>query len=567
MALTPNSALLANPATIVYSGGVMNMGFPTIELPTGQIVKTPHVEWTLNQLRWRWLLDSWEGGEAYRTAIYGTDVRGMPIRNMIRHKREYPAPTDQSYSRQVGRPPGTDMANQATDDDYELRRARTPVPGFLAEVVDRHLGKIFKKEVKRDGPTEIEAWWEDVDGRGTTMDQWMAETVAPLLLVLGQLDICLDHPPAPEREDVRSRADEMRLGLDAVVASYILPENVCWWVLDAQGEYEEIIIKEIQEDQSIRYCYWNEEVYARYDLDGDIIGSPTPHDYGEVPIIRIFDRRRPRACNVGLPRYEMIAEMQREYYNKDSELILSDTTQAHPLLQGPEDYVQGDGTIPIGPAWLLPKKKNMAGATAVYEGFEVVTFPKDGADSIRLNLDRLRDGVDRLAGLTKPAGAQGTGAQTVSQSGISKQLDADVGHDLLGNISKTLERAEQAIAKLYWFVEGNGDPQEAMVAQTQIQYGTEFNLQSADDIGKLTDRFQQVIGSGGKAPLVEGKLIERFVRQAITGLDDAEYEQMAKEIQAVLTQGQEMEQKQIEANKRVLENGATNGMKPEDMLG
>jgi hypothetical protein len=236
MALTPNSALLANPATIVYSGGVMNMGFPTIELPTGQIVKTPHVEWTLNQLRWRWLLDSWEGGEAYRTAIYGTDVRGMPIRNMIRHKREYPAPTDQSYSRQVGRPPGTDMANQATDDDYELRRARTPVPGFVAEVVDRHLGKIFKKEVKRDGPDAIEQWWEDVDGRGTTMDQWMAETVAPLLLVLGQLDICLDHPPAPEREDVRSRADEMRLGLDAVVASYILPENVCWWVLDAQGE-------------------------------------------------------------------------------------------------------------------------------------------------------------------------------------------------------------------------------------------------------------------------------------------------------------------------------------------
>jgi hypothetical protein len=248
-------------------------------------------------------------------------------------------------------------------------------------------------------------------------------------------------------------------------------------------------------------------------------------------------------------------------------LILSDTTQAHPLLQGPEDYVQGDGTIPIGPAWLLPKKKNMAGATAVYEGFEVVTFPKDGADSIRLNLDRLRDGVDRLAGLTKPAGAQGTGGQTVSQSGISKQLDADVGHDLLGNISKTLERAEQAIAALFWFVEGNGDPQEAMVAQTQIQYGTEFNLQSADDIGKLTDRFQQVIGSGGKAPLVEGKLIERFVRQAITGLDDSEYEAMTKEIQAVLTQGQEMEQKQIEANKRALENGATNGMNPEDMLG
>ena len=247
-----------------------------------------------------------------------------------------------------------------------------------------------------------------------------------------------------------------------------------------------------------------------------------------MPIIRVFDRHRPRSRNVGLPRYEMVAEMQREYYNRDSELILSDTTQAHPLLQGPEDFVQPDGTIPMGPNWLLPKKKNMAGATAVYEGFEVIEFPKGGADSIRMNLDRLRDGVDRLAGLTKPAGAAGTQGQTVSQSGISKQLDADVGHDLLGNISKTLQRAEQAIARLFWFVEGNpGDPQEDMAARTKIQYATEFNLQSAQDIGSLANRYQEIIGSGGKSPLVEGKLIERFVRQAISGLDDSEYAAMA----------------------------------------
>ena len=396
-------------------------------------------------------------------------------------------------------------------------------------------------------------WWQDVDGRGTTMDQWMTETIAPLLLVLGQLDICLDHPPVPAGEEVRSRADEMRLSLDAVVATYILPENIFWWTLDSDGDYEEILIREIRNDQSAQWCYWNDEVYARYDSSGKLVGTVSDHDYGEVPIIRVFDRRRPRSRNVGLPRYEMVAEMQREYYNRDSELILSDTTQAHPLLQGPEDFVQPDGTIPMGPNWLLPKKKNMAGATAVYEGFEVIEFPKGGADSIRMNLDRLRDGVDRLAGLTKPAGAAGTQGQTVSQSGISKQLDADVGHDLLGNISKTLQRAEQAIAKLFWFVEGNpGDPQEDMAAKTKIQYATEFNLQSAQDIGSLANRYQEIIGSGGKSPLVEGKLIERFVRQAISGLDDAEYAAMTQEIQAILAQGQEMEQATITANRKAL---------------
>ena len=128
-----------------------------------------------------------------------------------------------------------------------------------------------------------------------------------------------------------------------------------------------------------------------------------------MPIVRVFDRRKPRCRNIGQSRYEGIAERQREYYNRDSELILSDTTQAHPLLQGPEDYVQPDGSVPIGPGWLLPKKKNTQGGSATYEGFDIVEFPKDGAESIRRNKADLRDDVDRDASLvrTRPAAAAG----------------------------------------------------------------------------------------------------------------------------------------------------------------
>ena len=129
-----------------------------------------------------------------------------------------------------------------------------------------------------------------------------------------------------------------------------------------------------------------------------------------VPIVRVFDRRKPRCRNIGQSRYEGIAERQREYYNRDSELILSDTTQAHPLLQGPEDFVQADGTIPIGPSWLLPKKKNTQGGATTYEGFDVVEFPKDGAESIRRNKADLRDDVDRDSALVRPTGPRRRGA-------------------------------------------------------------------------------------------------------------------------------------------------------------
>ena len=75
----------------------------------------------------------------------------------------------------------------------------------------------------------------------------MRETVAPLLLVLGCLDICLDHPKAPPGEKIKTRADELRLGLDKCVASYILPQNMVWWRCDNAGRYVECLVREYQD--------------------------------------------------------------------------------------------------------------------------------------------------------------------------------------------------------------------------------------------------------------------------------------------------------------------------------
>ena len=152
------------------------------------------------------------------TPSTGPDRKGLPCRNLFRHRREYPDPQQyptvyqgfagfmgmvNTQTQDVGYGPypgmlGADPAATAQDDDYELRRSRTPVPG-----VRRRGRRDPPRQGLRPGgrprrarPTST-AWWEDVDGRGTPIDDWMRETVAPLLLVLGCLDICLDHPKAP----------------------------------------------------------------------------------------------------------------------------------------------------------------------------------------------------------------------------------------------------------------------------------------------------------------------------------------------------------------------------------
>lgn len=494
-----------------------------------QLIRRRHPEWSEHHLRWRWMLDSLEGGQRYRNAIYGYDRRGMPIRNLVRHKREYPDPRDPAGF--IGSA-GDDPAMLATDDDYELRRARTPVPTFVAEAVETHLARIFAREVKRAGPAELMAFWNDVDGRGTTIDHWMVESVAPLLLVLGQLDICIDHPPMPDGETIATKADLSRLGLDRCLATTILPEDMLWWRLDPTGRrYVECLVREHTENDDgtvTRYRHWTDLDSTLFDEKGETI-EVMPHSFGRVPIVRVFDGRKPRCRNVGQSRYEGVAERQREYYNRDSELILSDTTQAHPLLQGPEDYVQADGTIPIGPSWLLPKKKNTQGGAATYEGFDVVEFPKDGAESIRRNKADLRDDVDRDSALVRPAGREVEG-----QSGLAKRIDHADGNSRLAKVAKVLERTERAVAELALLVLGDGRTEPGRLFEVEVAYPVEFDLDTASDVAGVAAGFQALAARAGALPLVEGLMLSRLVRLCLPGHGDAQYAACDDEIHAYL---------------------------------
>jgi hypothetical protein len=547
------------------------------------VVQRRHIDFLEHQIRWRWLLDSYEGGDRYRNAVYGPDRKGLPCRNLFRHRREYPDPQQfpvvyggfagglaatSGATQSMGFGPypgmlGADPAATAQDDDYELRRARTPVPEFVAEAVEIHLGKVYDQEVTREGQTDLTEWWKDVDGRGTPIDDWMRETVAPLLLVLGCLDICFDHPVAPPGESIKTRADELRFGLDKCVASYILPENMIWWRCDNAGRYLECLVREYQDPSAridvdergtavdpddrgevgeawrknyVRYRHWNSDESILYSNDGEIL-ERVPHSFGRVPIVRLIDLKKHRTPTVGKSRYEAIAELQREYYNRDSELILSDTLQAHPLLSGPEDYCKADNTLSIGPGYVLPKKKNPE--SGAYEGWEYTSPPKDPAASLRTNKQDLIDMKDRRACLTKPAGSPagsgaGQGGWTVAQSGISKQLDAAAGHKLLASIAKSLARAERFIAEYSLLVLRGRSVTMAERETVRVIYPARFELFSASELIDGLSRMQDSFKSAGTAPKTEGLGYKSIIRQLLLGLPDEEYVALDQEIESML---------------------------------
>jgi hypothetical protein len=206
-------------------------------------------------------------------------------------------------------------------------------------------------------------------------------------------------------------------------------------------------------------------------------------------------------------------------------------------MQGPEEYVKGDQSIPVGPGVLLPKRKNQLGMNTAYEGFEVIEFPKGGAESIRANKADIRDEADRAAGLTKPAGSQGRTGLTVAQSGISKRLDYSEGNDLLSKMANWLEEAEEALVDLAMFVIHDGNPPATSSAGSrvyEITYPREFDLFGPDEFFTLVVELSLVTANMGLMPEIEGDLLKTGVRMLLRGKEDKKYTRYDAEIDRML---------------------------------
>jgi hypothetical protein len=553
-------------------------GGDKLKLDGKQIVQRRHVDWLEHQLRWRWLMDSLEGGDRYRNAVYGPDRKGLPCRNLFRHKREYPDAQQFPSSFQgagggilenyaphladmIGPLPGqlgADPAATAMDDDYELRRSRTPIPEFVAEALECHLAKVFDQEVSRDGPTDLIEWWLDVDGAGTPIDDYMRETIAPLLLVLGCLDVCLDHPKAAPGQIVKTKRDEIEAGLDKVVSSYILPMNMVWWRTDASGQYLECLVREYVDpadrkdydrngnaidpestgsaaaawrNEYVRWRLWRSDESILFSNNGDTIVERVPHNFGRIPIIRLVDIKKHRTRNVGKSRYEAIAEIQRDFYNLDSELTLSNVLQSHPFLSGSKNFCKADNTMSVGPGYILPMDILSDNNTVVE--WKYVSPPKDPAEMLRKCKEDMIAMKDRRACLSKPAGAETPG--TVGQSAESKTIDAHTGHKMLTSIAKSLAKTEIALGELALVVLRAPKPiTPADEDAIKIGYPARFELHDANALIDGTTKLQLVLASCGNAPNTERELIQATIRQLLLGLDDDEYKVLDDEIELLV---------------------------------
>jgi hypothetical protein len=502
------------------------------------LVKRRHPEWEEHQEGWRWALDSLEGGERYRHADY---VRGPFDDTSVKwYTTGFDPTTGEAYPFQVNQivrrnltPHYSEMSAQGRD-LYVLRLVRTPIPKLAEYVASRLLTRVYARNVTRTGPKAVAAWWLNVDGRGTAIGKWMRKTVAPILLAVGHVDLVFGRPEAPPDADIRTRADLRRLNLDRCVADFILAENLVWWRLAPEGRYEECLVFERTDQGGTCWRHWTATDSTAYSDDGETITDLSwEHGMGICPVVRVFDDRKIRCKNVGQPRLEFANEVQRDIYNRMSELILSDVFHTHVILQCPEDYLKpigsGGAKINYGPGGLWPM---IQGNDGTYQGVEAVDMPQSGAEECRQHILDAVDDVMRHYALLKPAGT--TKGTTVSQSGISKSFDARDGNDLLSEVAQTLQEAEEIAAEFVLQVTSNGKASPADLDAIAIAYPGEFDLATPQDLAAVLADLQALGAAMGLFPETEAETLKRLVAVLLPGLSDEKLTALHDEIDRVV---------------------------------
>ncbi len=280
----------------------------------------------------------------------------------------------------------------------------------------------------------------------------------------------------------------------------------------------------------LRHRHWNATGWTLVNHDGSEEIESGTHPFGRVPIVRLVDIPRHRTPHIGKSRCENIAYIQRAFYNLDSEGILSNTTQAHPILSGNREFCKADQTVTVGPTNILPYGSDSNGNILPWM---YISPPKDPAESIRQSLKDLVDQKDRRASLTKPAGTPGTTGGTVAQSGISKNLDAVAGNKVLSDIAKTLASVERQLAEYAFLVTNHRLPTTEERDEIVIKYPTRFQLYSAEELILNLTNLQVGLANlvtTRVVPTLQGEMISAILYSQMSGLPDETYDTINAEI-------------------------------------
>jgi hypothetical protein len=372
-------------------------------------VTTTNRLWTRNELRWRFLLESYMGGEEYQ--------RGLHL---------------------------TKYVNE-TSGEYAARLKSTPLENHCQSVISTYISFLFREEPKREfGSIEydpaLEEFLEDADMDGRGFDAFIKE-VSIWSSVFGHCWVLVVKPNV----GAQTKGDELQMGVRPYV-NLISPLLVTDWRWNrlSNGRYNLTYLKYIEDanDSISTVKEWFENEIHTWVVDHDAktvkehVIEPNP--LGEIPAICAYNKKSP-VRGIGISDISDIADAQKFIYNMTSEVEQSIRINGHPAL------VKTPGTeASAGAGAIIQMEDNLDPGLKPY----MLTVSTD-VNQIFTAISHYSDIIDKIANT-------GSIRSTESRrmSGVAQKQEFQLLNARLSEKADSLELVEEQIWQWYCYYQG-----------------------------------------------------------------------------------------------------------------
>lgn len=385
---------------------------------------------------------------------------------------------------------------------------------YCAPLTDLKLSYLLSKPpIRENVPEQVEKWREDVDGRGTTWDEfWLAATYRAALC--GWTPMLIDAPPA-DGLVTRAQAEEAGLRPKAIVLwpSALLDYSVedggtfAWTkirtchieqpnALDAPAMVETITI----------WTATDASVYRIREVDGkETIEGPEvrTHGFGSVPIV--IYRNKPALSDdevLGIPMHADVSTESRRLFNLLSEFDEHLRSQVFALLQVPTSGAIKDGDLTIGTDNALPIDPNSS------QKYEYIAPPASVAETYE---ERISATIREIYRMARVEFTRATASGGVA-SGIARRYEFAGTNRAIGDFASQGAKAEAWVDDVVGRFFGVSDEKreaERVTAQNDFDIGD-----IADDIKNTLDATTAQLG-----PTATRLLRSRLVARLLPNID------------------------------------------------
>lgn len=357
------------------------------------------------QPRWRYLLESYLGGETYRDA-----------KHLTRYQLE-------------------------TDAEFEARLNNTPLDNHCYSVVSIYKSFLFRTCPHREygsleGMPEVEDFLKDADMDGRSLEAFMKDAMT-WSSVFGHSWIVCTQPNV----GATTREEQVQLGVRPYV-SLLTPLTVLDWQYTRapNGRYELDYFKYLEDvNGSVRVV----KEWTQYSIKTTVVDIDSseiqeqyeePNNLGKIPVVCVYNIRS-TVRGIGVSDIADISDLQRFIYNATSEVDQSIRLNTHPsLVATPETNV---GT---GSGALIHMPENLDPGLKPY----MLEYTGASVDSIYQAIKQTIDSIDKIA---NTGSIRSTEARRMS--GVAQEQEFELLGARLSEKADAMELAEEQVWKLW----------------------------------------------------------------------------------------------------------------------